>query len=67
MHYRPTGSSHLQIALAAAKYVYVFVDLRASRSLVRPKILKEAEQDTGKDGAMLDVDLKSLGSELGDE
>ena len=45
----------------------VLSDLRASRSLVRPKILKEAEQDTGKDGAMLDVDLKSLGSELGDE
>lgn len=42
-------------------------DLRATKNLIRPKILKEAGQDNGNDGAMLDVDLKSLGSELGDE
>jgi len=41
--------------------------LRASRNLARPEILKEAEQSTGDKSAMLEVDLKSLGSELGDE
>ena len=33
MHYRLTGSSHLQIALAAVKYVHVFVEHLASRGL----------------------------------
>ena len=41
--------------------------LRASRKLARPEILKEAEQSTGDKSTMLEVDLKSLGSELGDE
>lgn len=42
-------------------------DLRMVKNFAKPKILKEAEQSTGSDGAVLDVDLKSLGSELGDE
>lgn len=41
--------------------------LRASRKLARPEILKEAEQSTSDKSTMLEVDLKSLGSELGDE
>ena len=33
MHYRLTGSSHPQIALAAVEYVHAFVDHLASRGL----------------------------------
>lgn len=42
-------------------------DLKASKKMARPEILKEAEHSTSRDDVALDVDLKSLGSELGDE
>ena len=41
--------------------------LRASRKLAKQEILKEADQSKAENSAILEVDLKSLGSELGDE
>ena len=41
--------------------------LRASRKLTKTKILKEADRSDGANNSVLEVDLKSLGSELGDE